>query len=217
MYSFKNIEKLVIPSTIKTIEADAFYNYLNLKSIYIPSTVTKIGKHAFGYYDNVDTFSDYDLIKGFTICGKKGSAAHTYAKNNGIKFNAHKYKWTTTKKATYFAKGTSSYKCTVCGKVAKTKSIAKLTLKKPTFKLTGAKGKFTVKYTKVSGATGFELKYKLGSGKYKTIKVNTKKSMNKVIKKLKKGKYTVQVRAYVKSGSKIAYSSWASAKKVTVK
>ena len=294
-----DITSVLIPDTVTTIEEDAFYKCKNLKSVYIPSSVTEIGAHAFGYYDTGESFDGYDKVDGFAIYGKKGSAAETYAKNNGFKFAeekhhhsfysettvyptctekgvltyycdcgvsytqvvsalghtivtdkavkatctktgltqgshcatckkvikkqntvkalGHKYKWVTTKKATYFAKGTSSYKCTTCGKVSKTKSIAKLVLKKPSFKLTGAKGKFTVKYTKVTGATGFEVKYKLGKGKFKTIKVTTKKSMSKVIKKLKKGKYTVQIRAVVKNGKKTAYSSWASAKKVTVK
>ena len=131
----------------------------------------------------------------------------------------HKAKTVNVKKATYVAAGyTGDKKCSVCGDlISKGKSIAKLKLKTPKFTLKGAKGKFTVKYTSVKDATGFEIKYKIKNGKFKTVKVTTKKSMSKVISKLKKGKYSVQIRAFVKQSGKTANSNWTNLKSVTVK
>ena len=100
----------------------------------------------------------------------------------------------------------------------KGKTIAKLKLKTPKITLKKTKKSFKVTYKKVKGATGFQVKYKTGKGKWKTQKFSTKKTATKTIKKLKKGKrYTVKVRAFVKQGKKIAYSNWTSTKKVTVK
>ena len=54
-------------------------------------------------------------------------------------------------------------------------------------------------------------------GKWTVKTFKAKKNATKLIKKLKKGTYKVQVRAFVQSGSKKAYSAWAKAKKVKVK
>ena len=140
----------------------------------------------------------------------------TVKKSSVIKALGHKMKTVSTKKATYVANGKKTLKCEYCGET-KIKSISKLKLKTPKFTLKGAKGKFTVKYTSVKDATGFEIKYKIKNGKFKTVKVTTKKSMSKVISKLKKGKYSVQIRAFVKQSGKTANSNWTNLKSVTVK
>ena len=127
-------------------------------------------------------------------------------------------KVTTSKSATYFENGyKNKVTCKECKTViSKGTTVKKLKLKTPTVKYTGGKKKLTVKYKKVKDATGFEVKYKVG--KKTVIKTyNTKKSANKVIKSLKKGTYKVQIRAFVKSGKKTAYSAWTKAKKVKVK
>ena len=49
------------------------------------------------------------------------------------------------------------------------------------------------------------------------ITFKAKKNVTKLIKKLKKGTYKVQVRAMITSGKLKAYSAWAKAKKVKVK
>ncbi|MBQ4156471.1 MAG: hypothetical protein IJD90_06670, partial [Clostridia bacterium] len=122
------------------------------------------------------------------------------------------------KQVTYFAKGYSGDSvCSKCNVVVKKgKSIAKLTLKIPTFKTVNGKKQFKVKYIKVADATGFQVRYKI-KGKWKTKTFNTKKTATKVVNKLKKGRYQVQIRAMVKSGSKKAYSAWSKIKKVKVK
>ena len=71
----------------------------------------------------------------------------------------------------------------------------------------------------VEGASGFEVRYKLANQKkWSYNSFETKKNATKYLKKLKKGKkYHVSVRAFVKSGTNIAYSSWTAKKKVKVK
>ena len=170
----------------------------------------------------------HDWDSGVTTpatCKAKGKIVYTCAncgKTEEVELpidpNAHVLS-TTSKAATYFAAGYKNRKvCKLCGKVvsAGTK-IAKKVLAKPTKSTVKAgKGQFTVKYKKVKGATGFQVRYRI-KGKWIVKTFNTKKNASKVIKKLAKGKYTVQIRAMVKKGSKKAYSKWAKAKKVTVK
>lgn len=128
----------------------------------------------------------------------------------------HSFKAFSSQKPTYVAKGKKTLKCKYCGET-EIKSIAKLKLKTPKFKLVKGKSKFKVKYTKVKDATGFQVRYKLGKGKWKTVKVTTKKSMTKTIKNLKKGKYTVRIRSLITQNKKTAYSSWSNSKTITVK
>lgn len=118
------------------------------------------------------------------------------------------------KTATYFAVGYTGDKvCTVCGTViSRGSNIAKKKLGAPTVK--AGKKKITVKYKKISGATGFQIRYKKAGGKWVTKKYKTNKNCSKVFKKLKKGKkYSVQVR--VVKGS--ALSEWSKTKTVKVK
>ena len=224
-----SMKSVTIPETVTEISDDAFLNCN--KDVVI---VGYVGSYAHSYaqsknikFEQIETDDHTHAYVCKVLykptCDNEGLEVYTCICEDSYTQRlaplGHKIKTVGKKSATYFAKGyTGDKKCSVCGKVtAKGKAVAQLKLKTPKFSLKGATKKFTVKYTKVTGATGFEVRYKLGSGKYKTVKVNTKKSMSKVISKLKKGKYTVQVRAFVKSGSKTAYSSWASAKKVTVK
>lgn len=153
--------------------------------------------------------TDGSIVKTCEICGESKSEVIPAG---------HNTKTTGAKKATYFSKGCTGKKvCKICGKVvSKSKSVAKLTLKTPTVKYTGGKGTLKVSYTKVKDATGFEVKYTVGK-KTVTKIFSSKKSVAKTIKKLKKGTYKVQVRAFVKSGSKTAYSGWTKAKSVKVK
>ena len=130
----------------------------------------------------------------------------------------HKTKVKNKVKSTYFKKGYTGDKvCAKCGKtVKKGKKVDKFKLKTPKFKLIKGKKQFKVKYTKVKDATGFQVRYKI-KGKWKTKTFNSKKTTTKVIKKLKKGTYQVQVRAMIKQGKKTAYSTWSKTKKVKVK
>lgn len=103
--------------------------------------------------------------------------------------------------ASEWATGTKTITVKVSG-VGKTK-ITSLKSKK--------KGTITVKAKKVTGQTGFQIKYQVSGKKAKTVKVKTSKALNKTISKLKAGKKVkVQVRAYTTAGGKTYYGSYVS-------
>ena len=86
-------------------------------------------------------------------------------------------------------------------------------------KLTTTKGKATVKWSNVSGESGYQVYYstKKDSGykKVKSYKVNVVKGSKS---KLKSGKkYYFKVRAYKKTASGTVYSSWSAVKSVKIK
>ncbi len=116
----------------------------------------------------------------------------------------------------YFVKGLAEEKCSTCNKVLRTYTLAKRKPAIPNFSLVKGKKQFKVKYKKVMDATGFQVQYKI-KGKWKSIKVDTKKAKTITIKKLKSGKYQVRLRAFVKNGKKTAYSNWSKVKNVVVK
>lgn len=92
-------------------------------------------------------------------------------------------------------------------------------------KVTAGRKKATVKWKKVSGATGYQIQYATNSKftkNKKTITVNKNKTTSKTISKLKaKKKYYVRIRAYktikVNGKNTKIYSSWSKAKSVTTK
>ena len=63
---------------------------------------------------------------------------------------------------------------------------------------------------------GFQIKFKL-KGKWKIKTFNSTKTVTKAIKKLKKGKYSVQLRAFAAQNGKKVCSAWSNQKKVKVK
>lgn len=81
----KRVERIVIPDTVTSIGEGAFIYCGTLKEITIPASVTSIGNNAFAYYVDQDIYGDTDNEK-FIIRGFKGTAAETYAKENGMTF-----------------------------------------------------------------------------------------------------------------------------------
>ena len=80
-----------------------------------------------------------------------------------------------------------------------------------------ASKKATVKWTRNTKANGYQVNYKTGK-KQKTITVKSNKTLNKVLKSLKKkATYSVKVRSYKKVSGATYYSEWSSAKKVKIK
>jgi hypothetical protein len=225
-----NLASITIPDKVTTIEDDTFYNCSNLKSATIPSGVTNIGECGFGYY--YDSDFNYNQIEGFTIYGYTGSTADEYANSKGFAFISlgempatvpvvnettdlipyktdcdHKNTTTKTTKSTYFATGSKVVTCNDCGNVVTITTIAKKTLKASAVTLKRNKNSFKVSLkSKISGATGYVVRYKVGKKTYtKTYKNKTKVH---TIKGLKSGTYNIKIRAYKKTSTSKDYSNW---------
>ena len=86
--------------------------------------------------------------------------------------------------------------------------------------LTKGIGKFTVRYSKNSKATGYQIRYSTNSdmSNYKTKNVTSKSTTSKTITGLSKGeKYYVQVRTYKNVSGTKYYSAWSEKSTVTTK
>jgi hypothetical protein len=81
-----NLTNVTIPDSVTTIADYAFENCTGLTNVTIPASVTSIGQKAFGYYYSGDHYSE--KVSGFTISGYTGTAAETYATQNGFTFVA---------------------------------------------------------------------------------------------------------------------------------
>ena len=108
------LTKIVIPTTVKSVYDEAFLNCTSLKSVTIGKGVSTIGAKAFGYCDDGES-----KISGFTIYGIPGTAAETYANENGFNFvqHNHTYKEVTTKEATCTETGEKALVCE-CGETS---------------------------------------------------------------------------------------------------
>lgn len=86
----KKLKSVVFKSKKKIkIAPYAFLNCKAMKSVTIPKNVIKIATKSFGFTSRLEkNHNDYTYkkIKGFTIKGKKNSAAHKYAKKYKFKF-----------------------------------------------------------------------------------------------------------------------------------
>lgn len=118
--------------------------------------------------------------------------------------------------ATYFAKGYTKYTCSECGDTYKANYSNKSVLATGYISRYGTTGKNYVRISRTSvwNASGYQLRYSTGSKMKKSVKTK-KVSVNTstiTVKKLKrKTTYYFQIRAYVKSGKKIAYGGWSTA------
>ncbi|MBQ1409928.1 MAG: leucine-rich repeat protein [Oscillospiraceae bacterium] len=74
---------ITIPDSVSYIGIHAFFGCSSLTSVTIPANVESINWEAFGYFMNNGT---KDKIDGFTIYGYNGTAAQTYAEENGFTF-----------------------------------------------------------------------------------------------------------------------------------
>lgn len=204
---YLHLEKVTLGKGVTSIGAGAFSGCTKLNKITIDRNVTSIGEDAF---KSCGTFSIYNTIE---ISGYKGTVAESYAAANKHRFVA----LDTTEPDKQDADKTATDKKTTTTTDKKTATTKKEVIKgkAPKVSIKGKVKKLTIKYTASSKAVGFQVRYKKGSGKWLIKNYNTKKSITKTINKLKKGKYSVQVRTYT-SGKK-SYSKWSKVKKVTVK
>lgn len=77
-----SLDNVSISNSLKTIGDCSFY-MCSLDSVYIPSSVEEMGICSVGY---TPTNSGASQIEGFTILGKKKSAAADYASENALTF-----------------------------------------------------------------------------------------------------------------------------------
>ena len=85
--AFENCPMLIniaFPSGLQTIGSYAFYRCPSLSVIELPTSVTEIEPKAIGYSYN-ETSNSVEKLN-VTIAGEGGSAAQTYANNNGFAF-----------------------------------------------------------------------------------------------------------------------------------
>lgn len=81
-YYCQNLSRIIIPNSVTYIDDHAFED-CPISYVCIPSSVATIEAEAFGYYH---TYTAVEKIYGFAIIGTKGGAAEAYAKANGFKF-----------------------------------------------------------------------------------------------------------------------------------
>ncbi len=90
------LKSVTFPSGLTTIQEDAFGECPRLKSVTLPRSVKNIGKYALGFKSKEDVnhveeevneeVYEYRKTPGFTIYGKRGSAAQKYANKYKLKF-----------------------------------------------------------------------------------------------------------------------------------
>ena len=91
-------------------------------------------------------------------------------------------------------------------------------VKEKTIKTTAGKAKVSITAKKTGKITGFMIRYKTGSAKWKVIKAKGNKNLKISIKKLKRNKkYKIQVRTYRLVGKKKVYSAWSKVKIIRTK
>ena len=151
-----------------------------------------------------------------TVSGAKTSVTYKSSKTSIATVSA---KGVITAKApgtvtiTVTAAATDQYKAAT--KTVKVKVLPKAT-KISSAKNTASK-KVTVKWKKVAGVTGYQIKYVTGKTT-KTVTVKGAAKVKKVLTKLKKGKtYKIYVRTYKTVSKTNYYSSWSAVKKVKIK
>ncbi|MCI8860168.1 MAG: hypothetical protein HFI71_11765 [Lachnospiraceae bacterium] len=142
----------------------------------------------------------------YTGKAQKPKVTVTY-KGKTLKVNKdYKVNYGSYKKA-----GPAKVKITGIGNYTGTKTVSYniLTKKNKITKLTNGKGKkLTVKFSKATGAKGYEVSYATAKN-FKKAKKKTTTKTSLTLTKLKKGKtYYVRVRSYIKVGKKKVYSAY---------
>ena len=170
--------------------------------------------------DNVATGVNYDISGAYvwlknlkyTYTGKEIKALD-YVKVNGVILKEgrdYTVKYLNNKnvgKATVEISGIGVYS----GKVMKAFTIARPNTPIPKIKsLTAGKKSFTVKFTKKSGITGYQLQYSTRKSFKKKTTLNLKSTtVKKTVNKLKGNKkYYVRIRTYKTVAGKKFYSKW---------
>ncbi len=227
----KELREVILPENIQEIDNLAFAGCTGLTEVILPKDIKEIGDLAFGsypFYPGGDRVQYYK-IDGFKIYGYKGTAAETYAKDNGFEFidldnpivtepiatepvtppvvteptqpNVPK---PTTAKVTN--KKENPIKVTVKAKTVKLKKLKKKAQKVKAIKVKNAQGKVTFKLVKSGITKKIRKLVKIGSNGVLTIKK---------WKKAKKGTYKIKVK--ITAAGTSAYNAKTITKTIKVK
>lgn len=166
----------------------------------------------------------------FLFSSLSGTMILVNADTNTKSAHVHSYKWVVTKKATLTKTGKKVYKCSSCGKVEKTATVAKLkklsTPKNVKISVKYVKKamdfcyemlpRVTVKFDKVKNATGYKIQYKHENWKnYKTKVVkNNSYTFISFGEYFYTAKYSIKVTATTDKGG---YANSSSTKAKTIK
>ena len=212
------LTSLKIAEGVENIGAEAFFGCYRLSAVTIPSSVTDIGRNAFGYFIDYDVnYEEYVKVNGFTIYGVPGTAAETYAIENGFNFiegaqtcyHSSCY-WVVVEEATVYGPGEERKVCEECREILDTYEIPQLVCSKPSLKSASNSGKdVKLSWGSVRGADYYYVYRKVSGGSYSYIGKTTKTSFTD--DGVKAGKtYTYKVRAKNEAG----YSEYSSTKTV---
>ena len=198
----ENLEKIIIPESVKSVGYCAFLNCRRLKSITIPDSVTSIGSSAFR------------KCSGFIIYGLENSCAEKYAKENNLTFVNHtvhkESSWITDVETTVYKAGEKHKECTECGKVIKVGKIKQLKCSKPIIKkIENTSSGVKITWGKVKGGDSYEVYRKISGGSYS--KIGTTKNTYYTDQKAKSGK---KYYYYVKAKNEAGLSSASSSKSI---
>ncbi len=123
-FSAPQLKAIHLNNGLRVLEESAFFSYGEGKGVTVPASVTYLGRHCLGYYspNPDDPFGGSETIPGYVIYGASGTAAETYANENGITFRdnvgctSHEYV-SETMSATCQSGGFTRKTCTLCGYV----------------------------------------------------------------------------------------------------
>ena len=217
-YDCESLTSVTIPNSVTNIGYDAF-DYSSLKDVYYGGAKEewdKINisysnyslKHATIHYNyKPHTHSYTSSVTKQPTC--KATGIRTYICSCGdsytetIQMTAHSYK-NVTVNSTYFTKGYTGKKCSVCGTVTGKKYKALLTMATPKAS-SNTTSSIKLTWSKVKDAKCYDV-YQLKGNKWSKIKTVTGTSYT--VPKLKSGtSYKFYVKPYTKSGSKNVYGN----------
>lgn len=189
---------------------DSSYDQIGKISVYGNETKHSIVKYLSTgtYYIKIISSDDFRAKSTDTYSIKVSSATLADVQENC----SHDYSYETIS-STYFSRGYVIYTCSKCGNSYVSGYKEKLKLNSPHISTSSSyvrKRKAKLVWSSVSDASGYQVRYSTKRDFKKDVKkLKVKRKTQKAIKSLKKNKkYYVQIRAYIKSGSKIAYSTW---------
>jgi hypothetical protein len=173
-----SLKSITIPSNITYIESSAFFNCPKIKSVTIPKTVKKIGDEAFGYYVKTSAGNIKNSGRGGGSWKMDNFKISCYSGTAGEKYakeNGFSY-------VLLDSPSVSVDRVTTNGFTSKTNSV-------------------TIKWKKVSGASGYRIyRYNTSTKKWDTVTtIKSGSTLSYTQSGLKAGTiYKYKVKAYVK-------------------